>query len=97
MYLGIKAVIAQSFERIHAANLINFGIIPLTFAREEDYEKISQGDDIEINNIVDQLKKGKDIVLENRTEDLKILLVCELSERQRGILFAGGLLNYTVK
>ncbi|OEU60984.1 MAG: aconitate hydratase [Desulfobacterales bacterium C00003104] len=95
MYLGVTAVIAQGFERIHAANLINCGIIPLTFAREEDYEKISQGDEIEISSIKTRLKE-KEIMMKNRTRDISIPLLCRLSERQESILLAGGLLNYTV-
>lgn len=97
MYLGVKAVIAQSFERIHAANLINFGIIPLTLVNENDYEHLSQGDDIVLNNIRDQLTTAKEIALNNKTKGISIPLVCKLSDRQRGILLAGGLLNYTVK
>jgi aconitate hydratase len=97
MYLGVKAVIAQSFERIHAANLVNFGIIPLAFTDQTDYERISQGDDIAMHHIIDQIKKGKEITLENKTSSFHLSLVCELSKRQREILLAGGLLNYTVK
>ena len=97
MYLGVKAVIAKSFERIHAANLINFGIIPLTFTNKTDYERIAQGDDIAMHHIIGQIKKGKEIMLENKTRNFHIPLACELSQRQKEILLAGGLLNYTVR
>ncbi len=93
LYLGIKAVIAKSFARIHAANLINAGILPLTFKNAEDYEKISQFDSLEINNVIDSL--SGEMVLENKTKNEKYQLVCNLAERDEKIMRAGGLLNYT--
>ncbi len=94
MYLGVKAVIAKSFERIHAANLINFGILPLTFANEGDYDAVGMNDKVEINDIKASLTKGSDLALKivgGKTMTLK----CSLSPRQRDILLAGGMLNYT--
>jgi aconitate hydratase len=95
MFLGIKAVVAISFERIHAANLINFGILPLTFANEADYDAISVNDRIEIADIIRALLKGADLVLKNITKRKTATLRYSLSPRQRDILLAGGMLNYT--
>ncbi|HOJ65303.1 MAG TPA: aconitate hydratase [Spirochaetota bacterium] len=91
-YLGIQAVIAKSFARIHKANLINFGIIPLTFANPEDYDLINEGDMITILDIVDVLKNNKELkaIVNNR----EIKLNYELSERDREILISGGTLSY---
>ncbi len=94
MYLGVKAVIAKSFERIHAANLINFGILPLTFVNEADYDVVGPNEKVEINDIKAALMKGADLVLKisgGKTVTLK----SSLSARQRDILLAGGMLNYT--
>jgi aconitate hydratase len=96
MYLGIKVVIARSFERIHVANLINFGIVPLTFKNEADYEQIEAGDEMVIARIRDRLKQGEELVLVNKTQDVEIPLSYRFSERQRDILLAGGTLNYVV-
>lgn len=97
MYLGVKAVVAKSFERIHIANLINFGIAPLTFKNSDDYEKISTGDNIELPNIRSLIEKGENTVtLKNNSNNDTIELQINLSERQRNMLLAGGLLN-TVK
>ncbi len=95
MYLGVKTVIAKSFERIHAANLINFGILPLTFANEADYELIKAKDTIEIGTIKAALEKGDDLTLKDTTNGKSISLKYSLSSRQRDILLAGGMLNYT--
>jgi aconitate hydratase len=95
MFLGIRAVIAKSFERIHAANLINFGILPLTFANEGDYETLGAGSEVEITGIKQALAAGLDLVLTDRTAKKRIPLKYSLSERQREILQAGGMLNYT--
>jgi aconitate hydratase len=94
MYLGIRAVVAKSFERIHAANLINFGILPLTFANEDDYDSVNANDQVEVDGIRDALQQGADLTL--RTSGGKtIALRSSLSARQRDILLAGGMLNYT--
>ncbi len=93
-YLGVKIVIAKSFERIHSANLINFGIVPMTFVNDDDYNNIKQGDIFLIEDIALLIKKGADvfdITINNQVFKLKV----SLSERQRAILVAGGLLNYT--
>ncbi len=94
MYLGVKAVIAKSFERIHAANLINFGILPLTFANEADYEALGANEKVEINDIKTALMKGSDLVLKT-SGGKTVMLRYSLSARQRDILLAGGMLNYT--
>jgi aconitate hydratase len=95
MYLGVKTVIAKSFERIHAANLINFGILPLTFINEEDYNAIGANDTIEIGTIKAALERGTELLLKDLTSGKSISLKYTLSARQRDILFAGGMLNYT--
>lgn len=95
LYLGVKAVLVKSFARIHRANLINAGIIPLTFANEADYELISQGDELEMPNIREKIKNGEDIVIKNKTTGKEIIAKCELSGRTKQILLAGGLLNFT--
>ncbi len=97
MYLGVKAIIAKSVERIHAANLVNFGIISLSFKNMADYDKIAQGDEIEIPDLKKKLQKNEPVVLVDKTKNLKIELTYNLSQRQKDILFAGGLLPYTVK
>ena len=94
MYLGIKAVIAKSFARIHKANLVNFGILPLEFLNGEDYDKIEQGDELEINGVIDLLNNDKDLVVKNKTKDINIEVNYELSERLIKIIIAGGLLNF---
>ncbi len=96
MYLGIKAVIAKSFARIHYANLVNFGIIPLVFANEQDYDQLSQGDTIEINDIKIQIEKGNTINAKTGSGK-ELVLMHSLTPRQAEIIIAGGLLNYTVK
>ncbi len=97
MYLGVKAIIAKSVERIHAANLVNFGIVSLSFKNIADYEKLDQGDEIEIPDVKKKLQNNLPILLENKTKKLEIELAYNLSQRQKDILFAGGLLPYTVK
>jgi aconitate hydratase len=97
MYLGVKAIIAKSVERIHAANLVNFGIISLTFKDMADYDKIGQGDEIEIADIKTKLQNNESVILLDKTKNLKIELTYNLSQRQKDILYEGGLLSYTVK
>ncbi|MBO5261510.1 MAG: aconitate hydratase [Clostridia bacterium] len=92
LYLGVKAVVAKSFARIHAANLINAGILPLTFKNPDDYEKCTQGDALSLENIFDGMEKGE-ITLDVNGE--KIPLACSYTKRQIDILKAGGLLAYT--
>ena len=95
LYLGVKAVIAKSFARIHAANLINAGIVPLTFEKDADYDGIDQMDELRLPEIRKAIAEGGEIVVENRTKGTKFPVRCELSKRQREMLLAGGLLNYT--
>lgn len=98
LYLGVKAVIAKSFARIHVANLINAGIVPLTFTDESDYERISQSDTLSLSNIKDDvLNNNNTTTLNVITSGKEITLNIELSKRQRDILAAGGLLDYTKK
>jgi aconitate hydratase len=94
MFLGVRTVIAKSFERIHAANLINFGILPLTFVNEPDYDVLDVGSDIEIAGILTALRSGSELSLVDRTSKKRIPLKYSLSARQREILLAGGMLNY---
>ena len=94
LYLGIKAVITKSFARIHAANLINAGIMPLTFADPADYDKISQGDALELSDVFASLDSGN-FVLTNKTTGEKISLVGVFTDRQKEILKAGDLLQFT--
>ena len=93
MYLGIKAVIAKSFARIHQANLINFGIVPFTFANEADYDTIDEGDVLKISNL-HQLAPGKAMMVENVTKKTSFVVNHALSQLDIDILMAGGRLNY---
>ena len=94
MFLGVKAVIAKSIERIHTANLINFGILPLTFENPADYDRIAAGDHLRIEQVRSALEKGKSsLLLRNDTQDADLPLRLDLTDRQRAILLAGGLLN----
>ncbi len=95
MYLGLKAVIAKSFARIHRSNLINFGIIPLLFQNPEDYEKISEGDRLSIRDIRKAIEGAETILnIENLTKGYKFPVRLELNEKERNILLKGGLLPY---
>lgn len=91
MYLGVRCVIAKSFARIHVANLINAGILPLTLVNTEDYDTLEQGDCLTLTDIHDGMEKG---VLIATTGEQRISLRCDLTARQRNILLAGGLLRY---
>lgn len=95
LYLGIKAVITKSFARIHCANLINAGILPLNFANADDYDKIDQGDELALNNIRTAILNNETVYLENITKGEKYELKYDLSQRQKDIIVDGGLLNYT--
>ena len=94
LYLGVRAVITKSFARIHIANLINAGIMPLTFENPEDYEKIEQGDKLTVTNIYAGMESGK-MTLLDETKGIEIPLVCSFTDRQIAILKAGSLLAYT--
>ncbi len=95
LYLGIKAVIAKSFARIHIANLINFGIVPMTLENPDDYDRISEGDSIEIAGFSDAVMAKDGVMLTDKTNGVKVPLKISLTKRQRAILAAGGMLNYT--
>ena len=92
LYLGVKAVISKSFARIHSANLINAGIMPLTFKNPEDYEELSQDDKLTLENVFEGMEKGE-ITLKANGKEYKLL--CSYTQRQIDILKAGGLLAYT--
>ncbi len=94
LYLGVRAVITKSFARIHIANLINAGIMPLSFKNADDYDKITQGDKLSLNNIYEGMEKGE-MNLVNETRNESYPLVCSFTERQIKILKAGSLLAFT--
>lgn len=96
MYLGVKGVIAKSIERIHAANLVNFGIVPLSFAQESDWEILPEKTEVRIPGIRKALETGKENIVA-LAGNKQITLNMNLSKRQRDILLAGGLLPYTVQ
>jgi aconitate hydratase len=95
MYMGVKVVIAKSMERIHKANLINFGIIPLTFVNKDDYTTIDQGDHLEIPGVRTLLSgTGTTMNVKNKTKGKEFTATFDLSERDKHIILAGGSLNY---
>ena len=95
LYLGIKAVVAKSFARIHVANLVNAGIVPLTFKNTEDYDKIDQFDELELPDIRKAIESGAEVKLVNKTKNEEYTLNSAVSERSADILLCGGLLSYT--
>ena len=95
LYLGVKAVIAKSFARIHVANLINFGIVPMTLVNEDDYDKIAEGDNIAIEGFKNGVLTKDEVTLVDKTSGARVPLKLTLTARQRAILAAGGMLNYT--
>ncbi len=96
LYLGVKAVLVKSFARIHRANLINAGILPLTFVNESDYDNISQGDELLLADVRKDVEDGKsELTVINKTNGKEIPVLCELSGRTKDIMLAGGLLDYT--
>jgi aconitate hydratase len=96
MHLGIKAVITKSFARIHKANLINFGLLPLSFTNPKDYDRINPGDRLELVDVAGCLKAGKNILMKvNGALDIK--LFTQLSEREKDIILAGGKINFIRK
>ena len=94
MYLGIRCVIAKSFARIHVANLINAGILPLTFKNPADYDLLEQGHNLRLSDIQQGMRDGEILLVDENTGK-KMSLVCDLTQRQMDIVTAGGLLNYT--
>jgi aconitate hydratase len=97
MYLGVKAIFAKSFARIHEANLVNFGILPLKFVNPEDHEKLSMGDRLEIDGIRDALETGKEFTVQNTTKNESYKMNHGLSKRKLEVLLAGGLSRYLQK
>lgn len=95
LYLGVKAVIVKKFARIHKANLLNFGILPLTFANPADYDKIEQGDILELDNIIDSVKNGGNIKVKDITKNFEFMTKCDATKRNAEMLLAGGLINLT--
>ncbi len=95
LHLGVKAVLVKSFARIHRANLINAGILPLTFISEDDYNNISLGDKLSLDNVIEDIKNGNNLTVKNLTNGKEIKVSCELSDRAKEIVLAGGLLSYT--
>ena len=95
LYLGIKAVIAKSFARIHCANLINAGIMPFTFADGSDYDRIDTDDTLALEGIREKIADGKPVILKNLTKGEEYALNYDYSDRQTAMILAGGLLNYT--
>ena len=96
LYLGVKAVLVKSFARIHRANLINAGILPLTFVNEADYENIAQGDNLVIEGVREAVINGAtQLTVINKTNGKSIPVLCELTGRTKDIMLAGGLLDYT--
>ncbi len=93
MFLGVRAVIARSFERIHAANLVNFGILPLVFAEGKDYDGVDQGDRLEIPGVRNSLTENGSLVVENRSKGTAFRVICDLTDRQKRMILAGGALN----
>ena len=96
MYLGIKTVLTKSFARIHRDNLVNFGILPLTFSDNADYDKIKAGDILEIKGVRKSLEDSTPITIRNVTQNFDIKTSFDFSGRERQILLAGGKLSYTV-
>ncbi|AHE96161.1 aconitate hydratase [Thermocrinis ruber] len=93
-FLGVRAVIAKSFARIHHANLVNFGIVPLEFKHKEDYNKFSLGDELFIPDLKNRLQEGKEIVVINKTTGEEIVCTYNLTSKQISVLLKGGLLNW---
>lgn len=96
-FLGIKAVLAKSYARIHRSNLINFGILPLIFSREEDWKGIDRGDMLKIINVIELIRQEKEILVENKTKHTHFSMKCPLTSHEKTILLEGGLINYMLK
>lgn len=102
-YLGVKMVIAESIERIHRANLVNYGIIPVTFVCEDDYARVKQGDVLEVKDILSALKTiirtdaGTELIVKNKTEGMSFRVGLDITARDARIIRAGGRLNFVKK
>ena len=97
MFVGIRAIIVKSYARIHRSNLINFGILPLTFKDEKEFERVEQGDQLKIERIRDCLQANGSLTIQNVTQGRAFEVLHGLNEREIEILLAGGLLNHTRK
>ena len=97
MYLGVKAVIAKSIERIHRTNLINFGILPLIFIKTDDYQYLNAGDVVEIRDVEKAITENSKLVLKNKTKNVDIVLKYDFTKKEKEIIVAGGLLNFIRK
>ncbi|PYV09312.1 MAG: aconitate hydratase [Acidobacteria bacterium] len=97
MYLGVKAILAKSYARIHESNLVNFGIVPLRFLNPADYDSVDQGDELEMPDARAAIKEGRPVLVRNRTKKIEYKLAPKLSPRQVEMLLAGGLTNYLKK
>lgn len=95
MYLSVKAVLAKSFARIHRDNLINFGILPLTFIEPADYDRLEQDDVLQIDQVHQALQEGAELEVKNVTRNITFKVRAQLTPRQVEIILAGGLLNHT--
>jgi aconitate hydratase len=95
MYLGVRAVIAKSIERIHKANLINFAIVPVEFADPADYDRINEDDELAIEGLLDAVEKSDSVTIKDKTQNFEFIGSLKLSSRDRDILLAAGLGNYT--
>ena len=97
MYLGVKAILAKSYARIHESNLVNFGVVPLRFLNPADYESIEQGDELEMPDVRAAISAGRPVVARNKTQKAEYKLAPKLSPRQVEMLLSGGLTNYLKK
>ena len=97
MYLGVRAVIAKSIERIHKANLINFCIVPIEFANPADYDKIEPDDELVIDNLPEAVKNSESVKIAKKDDSFEFTGKLDLSERDREILLSAGLLKYVRK
>jgi aconitate hydratase len=97
MYLGLKGAIVKSFARIHRANLVNFGILPLIFMDEKEYDAIGQGDQLRIERVAEQIRGGQHLVVKNVTKGTEFKVKHDLTRREVDVVLAGGMLNYTRK
>jgi aconitate hydratase len=96
-FLGVKAVLAKSYARIHRSNLVNFGILPLVFSNERDWNGIDRDDVLVVTDVHESVKKGKELRLFNQTKNKEIQVKCPLTEHERAVLLCGGLINYMLK
>ena len=92
LYLGVRAVLVKSFARLHKANLVNSGILPLTFQNPADYDTVALGEEISLPHVREEIAAGRPVTVV--CGDRTFLADCDVSDRQRGALLAGGTLNY---